>query len=216
MVELIPNKKVMVNLGCGYIGHDDWINVDWGILGFINKYPVFKKIIFGLGLAPASYNRQWPKNLRLINLRKHFPFPDNSIDFIFTAHFVEHLEKHETVRLFRPCYRALEPGGTIRVVVPDLDVVVKQYLGNPNPIERVDILNNHFWGVLPKQDTPPSLHERILSLFARGHNWFYNFEYMKKILMLAGFDEARIIRCGFRQGQVPNLDSLDNHPDHSL
>lgn len=207
---------VMLNLGSGYIGHDDWINIDYGILSLINKLPVLKKIIFGLKLAPQAYNKKWPKNLRRINLRRSFPFSDDSVDFVFTAHFIEHLDKHETVNLFKEVYRSLKPGGTIRILVPDLDTVVKHYQDNDDPIERVDVLNNHFWGVLPKQDTPPSFHTRFLSLFARGHNWLYNYDYMKKILMLSGFKASKIKKCKFQKGKVPNIDFLDNHPDHSL
>ena len=69
---MAKSKKLMINLGCGYTGHDDWINVDWGILALINKFPILKKVVFGLKLAPENYNREWPKNLRLINLRKRY------------------------------------------------------------------------------------------------------------------------------------------------
>lgn len=212
----MKNKKVMINLGCGYLGHKDWINVDWGILAIINSFPILKKLIFGLRLAPKSYGKKWPKNLRLVNLRKNFPFADNSVDFVFTAHFIEHLEKHEAIWLFSQCYRSLKKGGTIRVLVPDLDKAVKHYTENKNAIERVDVLNNHFWGVLKKEDAAPSLYVKFLSLFARGHNWLYNFEYMKKILALSGFSATKIKQTKFRKGKVPNLDVLDNHPDHSL
>lgn len=214
----MPKKKklVMLNLASGYIGHDDWINIDYGILSFINAIPLLKKIVFGLKLAPASYNKPWPKNLRLINLRKDFPFESNSVDFIFTAHFIEHLQKYEAVHLFKECHRTLKKGGIIRILVPDLDIVAKQYLDNKNKLKRVEILNNHFWGILPKQDTPPTLHDKVLNFFSRGHNWLYNYEYMKKILMLGGFDAKNISRGKFKQSKVPNVDFLDNHPDHSL
>jgi predicted SAM-dependent methyltransferase len=211
------NKKLtMINLGSGFIGHDDWINVDYGILALINKFPILKKIVFGLGIAPKTYDKPWPKNLRLINLRKSFPFADDTVDFIFTAHFIEHLDKHETVRLFKECYRSLKKGGTIRILVPDLDTVVEHYKKDKDSLHKVDVLNNHFWGVLPKHDTPPSIHTRILSFFARGHNWLYNYDYMKKILMLSGFNEKKIVKATYRKGKVPNIDFLDNHPDHSL
>lgn len=213
---MAKNKKLMLNLGCGYMGHKDWVNIDWGILGLINKYPVFKKVIFGLGLAPKNYDNQWPPNLRLVNLRKSFPFEDNSVDHIFTAHFIEHLEKYGAVWLFRHCYRALKPGGTLRVLVPDLDLVVKHYLEDKDSLRKVDVLNNHFWGVLPKEDVPPSLHRRVLLWFARGHSWLYNYAYMKKILMLGGFEAKKIKKCKFQQGKTPNIDFLDNHPDHTL
>lgn len=209
-------SPLKINLGCGFTGHSEWINIDYGILALINKYPIIKKIVFALKLAPSDYNKTWPKNLRLINLKNSFPFENNSIDYIFSAHFIEHLKKYEAVKLLEKCYLGLKPGATIRIVVPDLDIIVKQYGLSTDPLEKVEILNNHFSGVFKQETFPPSFHQRILSLFARGHQWLYNFEYLKKVLEAAGFEENKIERRSYREGRVPNLDYLDNYPEYSL
>lgn len=209
------NQELKINLGCGYIGHPDWINVDYGILAFINKFPFLKKIVFALKLAPEVYNQTWPKNLRVIDLRKNFPFEDNSVSYIFTAHFFEHLQKFEGLRLLKSCYRSLNLGGVMRILVPDLDIVVRQYQESEDPLEKVEKINNHFWG-FKKISEPPTFHQRVLNFFTRGHQWLYNFEYLKKMLVAAGFDPAKIVRCQYQQGKVPDIDFLDNHPDHSL
>lgn len=209
-------KEVKINLGCGYIGHPDWINIDYGILAFINKWPLLKRIVFALKLAPEVYNRLWPKNLRLIDLRKSLPFGENSVDYIFTAHFLEHLYLYEAVGLLKRCFFSLKPGGTMRVVVPDLEAVIKQYQESPDELRKVEIINNHFTGGVGPGIEPPSLHQKMLNHFARGHRWLYNFAYLRKVLLLAGFSSSKIWRRQFQQGRVPNLDSLDNHPDHSL
>lgn len=210
------NKKVMLNLGCGYIGHDDWVNIDFGILAIINKFPILKRIIFALKLAPKLYNREWPKNLKLINLSKELPFLDNSVDYIFSAHFFEHLKKYEALELLKKCYICLKVGGTIRIVVPNLDTIVKNYIESNDEIEKVEVINNHFQGVLKQEFERPNLHLKILGKFARGHNWLYNYDYMKETLKLAGFNTKKIHKCKYQVGIVPNIDMLDNHPDHSL
>lgn len=207
--------ELKINLGCGYIGHSDWVNVDYGILAFINKLPLLKKLVFALKLAPAEYNNPWPKNLRLVDLRKSFPFKESTVSYIFTAHFLEHLQKFEAINLLRRCYAGLKSDGTMRILVPDLDVVVRHYQENGDPLEKVEKINNHFWG-FEKANELPTLHQRILGFFVRGHQWLYNYEYLKKMLVTAGFDAAKIVRCQYQQGVVPNLDFLDNHPDHSL
>lgn len=209
-------KQTLINLGCGYIGHPDWINVDFGILAIINKFPVLKKIVFGLKLAPSEYNKKWPPNLKLVNLIKEFPFQEDSIDYIFSAHFFEHLKKHEALKLLRSCYKGLKKDGTIRIVVPDLDIITNDYINGKDKLKNVEVLNNHFQGVLRQEFEAPSLHLKILSKFARGHNWLYNYEYMKKTLELAGFKASNIKKCEYQIGKVPNLNFLDNHPDHSL
>lgn len=216
MINKFPTAKHMVNLGCGDIGHDDWVNIDCGILALVNKHPWLKKVIFSLRLAPASYQRPWPKNLYFVNLRKKFPLADSSLDYIYSSHFIEHIKTYEAIALFSQCYRALKPGAVMRITVPDLDLVTQQYLADPDPIHRAEVINDHFWGLLAHSNSAPSFHDKILAHFARGHQWLYNYEYFKKILVLAGFDDSKITKCAYRQGQVPNLDFLDRHADHTL
>ncbi|MDZ4688020.1 MAG: methyltransferase domain-containing protein [Planctomycetaceae bacterium] len=49
-------------------------------------------------------------------------FDDNSLGFIFSEHFFEHLFLDEAVSLMRECARTLKRGGVIRTVVPDADL----------------------------------------------------------------------------------------------
>jgi SAM-dependent methyltransferase len=59
------------------------------------------------------------------------PFRDASFDFAFAEHFLEHLFLDDAVRLFRECYRALRPGGVLRVLVPDADLRIYEA---PEPV----------------------------------------------------------------------------------
>ena len=53
------------------------------------------------------------------NLTKFpYPFEDNSVDAIFSSHFVEHLDGHERAKFYDECYRILVPGGKMRVIHP--------------------------------------------------------------------------------------------------
>lgn len=65
------------------------------------------------------------------NKSDSLPLEDNSIDFIFSEHFFEHLFFDEAAALFKECYRVLKPNGVIRVVVPDADLRVYE---SPEPI----------------------------------------------------------------------------------
>ena len=50
------------------------------------------------------------------------PFNNDSINFIFSEHFLEHLFFDESLSLLRECYRILKPFGVIRTSVPDADL----------------------------------------------------------------------------------------------
>lgn len=222
MIEIKTEQKIMVNIGCGPDGHNDWINLDYGILAFLHRYSWIEKTISKLGFWPSSktegvkYNIQWPKNLRIVNCKKNLPFKENSVDYIFTSHFLEHIKKFETANVLRLCHKCLKKGGTIRISVPDIDLIIKQYTDNANSIEKVEKINDHFFAILRQEMHPQSFYEKIQSFFVRGHQWMYNFDYLKNMLVVAGFDANSIKRCEVRQGNVPNLDVLDRHEDESI
>ncbi len=92
-----------LNLGCGERFHPDWVNLD---------------------LHPTSPSvRQW-------DLQKDLPFPDESFDVVYHSHVLEHFSKADGLQLLESCKRVLRPGGTIRVVVPDLERIVQLYLSS--------------------------------------------------------------------------------------
>jgi predicted SAM-dependent methyltransferase len=53
----------------------------------------------------------------------HF-FEDNTFDYIFSEHMIEHVDHDGAVAMLRECYRVLKPGGTICMATPDLAVIV--------------------------------------------------------------------------------------------
>lgn len=91
----------LLNIGCGDNFHNDWINID--------IVPVDSSII---------------KH----NILKDIPFPDNSIDVIYHSHVLEHLHKSEGEKFMIECNRVLKPNGTIRIVLPNFEDIIKNYI----------------------------------------------------------------------------------------
>jgi predicted SAM-dependent methyltransferase len=92
-----------LNLGCGERFHAAWENLD---------------------LRPADASVQkW-------DLQADLPFPEESFDVVYHSHVLEHFSKGEGLRLLERCKRVLRRGGTIRVVVPDLERIVQLYLSS--------------------------------------------------------------------------------------
>lgn len=94
-------KQAYLNLGCGEHFHADWINID-----FHAKSP-----------EVIAYN-----------LRNNIPLSDRSVQVVYHSHLLEHLPKSEAEPFLRECYRVLKSDGIIRVVVPDLEQIVRLYL----------------------------------------------------------------------------------------
>src|SRR5690606_28178644 len=91
----------MLNIGCGFSYHPDWINVDIRAVG--------------------------PEVLTC-DVRKGLPFPSSSFDVVYHSHLLEHLRRQEAAHFMRECFRVLKPGGIMRVVVPDLERICRSYL----------------------------------------------------------------------------------------
>ena len=63
-------------------------------------------------------------NFKVFYYRKGelLPFDDESMHFIFSEHFFEHLFFDDALALFRECHRILARRGVLRVSVPDADL----------------------------------------------------------------------------------------------
>ncbi len=64
------------------------------------------------------------------DLRRGIPFPDKTVDAIYSSHFLEHLTYHDGQAVLREAHRVLKPSGTISVCVPDARMYIDAYLGN--------------------------------------------------------------------------------------
>ncbi len=94
-------NPVLLNLGCGRTIHPDWINLD---------------------VVPLCAGvRSW-------DLRRPLPFAPGACDAVYTSHLLEHLRQEDGLGLLGEIHRVLKPAGVVRVVVPDLESIVRAWL----------------------------------------------------------------------------------------
>lgn len=62
------------------------------------------------------------------NLADPLPFREGSVDVFYSHHVIEHLPDRHLLDHFRQMYRALKPGGFIRVGGPNGDMAIRKYL----------------------------------------------------------------------------------------
>ena len=65
------------------------------------------------------------------DLRRGIPFPDGSVDAVYHSHVLEHIDRSAVPGCLAEIRRVLRIGGVHRIVVPDLELVVRNYLGEP-------------------------------------------------------------------------------------
>lgn len=167
-----------LHLGCGHNLLEGWVNIDgWRI--------------------PPKPGCEFIEH----DLTKGIPQPDNSVDLIFTEHFLEHIEREEAVVLLRDCRRALKPGGVMRIVVPDLGYLVQKYVAND--------LNWGGEGGWQPKDRCTMLNQGMRSW---GHRHLYDHDDMVRLLDEAGFKDFPPVP--WRVSKTPELHALEVRPQH--
>jgi len=181
-----------VNLGSGPSGLSSWINLDYGMLPFLNKWPFLMQVATKCGFVGKNYITKWPK-VRLKNIKKRLPFEDKSVDFIYCSHVIEHFERWEAIKILRECRRILKKDGIMRIIVPDLAWAVKNY-------KSAKSFNNHFFGY--EKDKVYRF-----SMFIRGHQWMYDKEEMNILLKEVGLKNIKFL--SYQKGQCKDIKKLD-------
>lgn len=140
--------------------------------------------------------------------------------------------------MVREVSRVLAPGGLLRIVVPDLELIARLYVG---AISAAEPERGAFAALIPEYDTPShklnayfSKHPRREEIPARAlrtrlsrwadlrfgaalpHQWMYDLQDLTNLLKEAGF--RGITKQAYRRGEMPDLDVLDieRHRDESL
>lgn len=159
-------EEVKLHYGCGSRIFPGWINID----------------------------AAWADGIDLrMDLRMPLPFHDGSTRFVFAEHTVEHMDYTRDVpRIFREFHRILEPGGAVRIIVPDLekycDALVRRDFewlraARPECSSHAEALNNVFYN---------HLHRRV-----------YDYDTLSQALRQAGF--RNIARTGYAVSQFLEL-----------
>jgi SAM-dependent methyltransferase len=56
------------------------------------------------------------------------PVPGDTMEVVYSSHFLEHVPRPQVQPFLRECRRVLRPGGSIRLVTPDLQFLCREYL----------------------------------------------------------------------------------------
>jgi len=83
-----------------------------------------------------------------------YPFGDETFDYVFSEHMIEHVAYEKGQRMLRECFRILKVGGTIRISTPDLAFLIALYSDDKTELQCQYIRwsTNKFIGYAPKQE----------------------------------------------------------------
>jgi len=138
-----------------------------------------------------------------------FPLKDSSVDCIYGSHVFEHMSIWVTDRVFQECCRVLRPGGVMRLILPDVERSINEYV----------FKNKEFSLFLRREKRAKNRHDKNLTIFecmkedflsksmqpnllgqrALAHQNAWDFESIKKDLLNARF--SYVNRSGFQQSE---------------
>jgi predicted SAM-dependent methyltransferase len=151
---VVVAQALRLNLGCGEYPLDDFINVDATYFPGVNQV---------LSVPPL-------------------PWPDAIITEIYCGHFLEHLDEVRGRELLVECYRVLEPGGTISIVVPDFREVARRYVERePSPFAWASHMHD-------LRDLDELCRFILFSTCQASHHfWMYDLDTLGRALERVGF-----------------------------
>lgn len=183
-------KDLLVQVGCGSRVRPRWVNLD---------------------LLVEPEITTW-------DCRRGLPFDDSSVAVIFAEHVFEHLDRPKSSFPFlSECLRCLQPGGVLRIIVPDAEMYLKAYasgdwdaLVKNRPLERQGEAYRDCW----LNETYHTKLEVVNAVFRQGseHKFAYDAETLMFDLRAAGFREV----INQRFGKSASNDALLDSPEREL
>jgi predicted SAM-dependent methyltransferase len=99
-----------VNLGCGHLAREGYLNVDRRTLPAVD----------------------------VVAAVDHLPFPEQSISELYSAHLVEHFPEEEFRRRLLPYWHKLiKEGGEFKAIMPDWEMMIRKYTAGEYGFERM-------------------------------------------------------------------------------
>ena len=144
-----------------------------------------------------------------IDLRNPLPFRDDSVDYIYNEHFLEHLTAAEGLKALMEFRRVLKPDGVLRIAMPDLKDVINLYLNDNWKNDCAEFLKKFGMDFIQTKAEFININFR-----AWGHQWLYDWEELERRLKEAGF--TKIKQCGLRQSEIPELVGLETRDESKL
>jgi SAM-dependent methyltransferase len=231
------NQLTFLNLGCGTKTSPGCINIDWSPHLRIARNPILywlaQRILSGERLRHLE---QLKCSIKIHDLRKGIPFPDNVVDAVYHSHLLEHIDRHisrdsqdlkndPAIEFVKECRRVLRPGGILRVVVPNFEELCRRYLADlarcevemskPGEHDQAvfDVIGQEVMKEAPGSSRQAPLLRRLENLILgdarrRGqtHQWEYDRINIAELLRHAGFELIHFV--DYETSRIPDWNAL--------
>lgn len=175
-----------------------------------------KKLQIGCGrnMTPGWLNTDMSIDLckdgaMYLDAGETFPFPDNSINYVYSEHLFEHLSHDQAVNMLQECRRVLKPGGVIRIATPDFHFLEDLYLHPEKPANKsyIEWSAKGGGGCRPIPATPVNIISKFHTEW--GHKIIYDQQTLTDLLQDQGYKNIRF--CHIGESDYDELKDVERH-----
>ena len=143
-----------------------------------------------------------------LDVTQPFPLADDTFDYIFAEHMIEHIDYDNAALMLRECRRVLKRGGVIRLATPDLEVLIGLHAEVKSTAQQryIDWIIRNF---LPAVEACKDVFVINNAFRAWGHRFLYDRSTLRLAMVRAGFEGITFYRPGESADQ--SLRGLESH-----
>jgi len=201
---MITMEKQYIQYGCGLSAPKEWKNFDTSPTLRLQKLPLIGTMFKG------RLNTIFPDNVLYGDIVKGLPVKENSCDAVYCSHVLEHLALNDFRLALKNTYRIMKPNGVFRCVLPDLEVICREYLkaleqGDPNG--SIDFIGKGT--LLGIEERPKGIKGFLTSYLGNArHLWMWDHSSLEMELRKVGFKNIR--KAGFNDSQEQVFKFVEN------
>jgi len=153
-------------------------------------------------LVPAT------KKSIFLDVTQRFPFEDNTFDYIYSEHLIEHLSWQDGLEMLSESLRVLKNGGKIRIATPDLKIFIDLYSRKNDKIAE-----DYIHWITDSFVSDVDIYSPIFVINNIFRKWYHQFIYDDELLSSAlnhvGFINIQKYECNMSDDV--NLHNVEQH-----
>lgn len=180
-------SELYVQYGCGWSAPAGWVNFDSSPTLRFERLPV-------IGRLYTKNAQRFPENVRYGDIVRGLPVAAESCRGIYCSHVLEHLSLSDFDVALRNTRALLRPGGTFRLVVPDLATLARTYLESEDPMASARFMKDSYLGKAVRRRDLMGVAQELFG--GSAHLWMWDARSMATKLEAHGFRAIRVARFG--------------------
>jgi hypothetical protein len=204
--EIVDDLKIYVQYGCGFSAGDGWANFDSSPTLRIERFPIVGHLLSALF---SGNSQRFPATVQYGDIRRGLRVADGLVHGCYASHVLEHLSLDDLRLALANTFRMLAPGGTFRLIVPDLRERAKRYVAEADrksPDAAPTFLRSTQLGHERRPKTPLQYLRRVAG--GSMHLWMWDEHSMSAELQRAGFVNIR--KCQFGDSPDPMFAKVED------